>query len=64
MDGSLIMITDIGTQGDCVHDALVSNNVSVQSITYSKDTNQITLKATVKISFFTVPVSMTLTSCV
>lgn len=64
MDGSLIMITDIGTQGDCVHDALVSNNVSVESITFSKETNQITLKATVKISFFNVPVSMTLSSCV
>lgn len=62
MDGSLIMITDIGTQGDCVHDALSRNNVSVESITYSKETNQILLKANVKI-FFTVPVSMTLSLC-
>jgi len=64
MDGSLIMITDIGTPGDCVHDALVNNNVSVESVTYSKETNQIVLKASIKIQLFTFPVSMTLTSCV
>lgn len=63
MDGSLIMITNIGTQGNCVHDASSSNNVSVESITYSKDTNQITLKASVKIKIFTVPVSMILSLC-
>ena len=64
MDGSLIMITNIGTQDECIHDKLVSNNVNIENVTYSKDTNQITLKANVKISIFNVPVNMTLSSCV
>jgi len=49
-DGT-ISLTNINTSGDCLHDALASNDVTLKGIKYSSDSDTIT--ASVKYSFFT-----------
>ena len=40
----LISLTDVETDGDCAHDALADNKVSLESITYSASTDDIDVK--------------------
>jgi hypothetical protein len=41
LDGSQIMLRDIGVVGDCTHDALSENKITLDSITYDSSANQI-----------------------
>ncbi len=41
LDGSKIILRDIGVVGDCTHDALADNKIALDSITYDSSTNQI-----------------------
>lgn len=41
VDGSQIILRDIGVVGDCTHDALSDNKISLDSITYDSSANQI-----------------------
>jgi hypothetical protein len=41
LDGSQIILRDIGLVGDCTHDALADNKITLSSITYDSSANQI-----------------------
>lgn len=41
LDGSQIILRDIGLVGDCTHDALADNKITLNSITYDSSANQI-----------------------
>ena len=43
MNGSEIVITNIGVAGDCAHDALADNGVTLTNIVYDGTSNQITV---------------------
>jgi hypothetical protein len=44
VSGNNIVLTNMGVAGDCVHDALAKNSVSLQSITYDSTANDVTVK--------------------
>lgn len=52
-----ITITNAGTAGDCVHDQLAKNHVTLQSITYNESEDSI--QVSVKYTF--VPITIKLT---
>ena len=41
VNGNQILFTDINTPGDCTHDALSDNKITLNSITYDEALNQI-----------------------
>jgi len=41
LDGSHIILRDIGVVGDCTHDALSDNKITLDSIMYDSSANQI-----------------------
>lgn len=41
LDGSQIILRDIGVVGDCTHDALSDNKITLDSIMYDSSANQI-----------------------
>ena len=43
LDGKDVIVDNIGTAGDCTHDALEENGVSLQSVTYDDSADTITV---------------------
>ena len=41
VSGNQIMLTNVGVAGDCTHDALSDNKITLNSITYDEPNNQI-----------------------
>lgn len=57
LSGSDIVITNVLTAGDCAHDALADNSVSLKSVTYNDSSDEITVS--VKYSIMNIDIVMT-----
>ena len=60
LDDSNIIMTGINTVGDCLHDTLTDNKITLNSIVYDNQKNQIDV--TVKYSIATIDILLT-TNC-
>lgn len=61
LDGSNVIMTGIDMEGDCLHDALTDNKITLSSIVYDSQTNQIDV--TVKYSIATIDILLTTSGC-
>jgi hypothetical protein len=59
LDGSQIILRDIGVVGDCTHDALTDNKIMLDSITYDSSANQIN----VAVKYSIAKIDILLSSC-
>lgn len=59
LDGSQIILRDIGVVGDCTHDALTDNKIMLDSITYDSSVNQIN----VAVKYSIAKIDILLSSC-
>jgi hypothetical protein len=57
ISGSQVVLRDIGVSGDCTHDALVENKITLDSITYDSSAN--TLDVAVKYSIAKLDIMLT-----
>ena len=57
VDGSNVMLRDIGLDGDCTHDALTDNQITLNSITYDATSNK--LDVSVKYSIAKLDIELT-----
>ena len=53
VSGSTVSLPNVGTAGDCVHDALAEEKITLNSISYDSSTDTITVnvKKVIKIAF-------------
>jgi len=57
VDGSNVVLRDIGLDGDCTHDALTDNQITLNSITYNALSNK--LDVSVKYSIAKLDIELT-----
>ena len=57
VDGSNVLLRDIGLNGDCTHDALTDNKITLNSITYDAVSNK--LDVSVKYSIAKIDIELT-----
>ena len=57
VDGSNVVLRDIGLDGDCTHDALTDNQITLNSITYDAAYNK--LEVSVKYSIAKLDIELT-----
>ena len=57
VDGSNVVLRDIGLEGDCTHDALTDNQITLNSITYDATSNK--LDVSVKYSIAKLDIELT-----
>jgi hypothetical protein len=57
LSGSQVVLRDIGTAGDCTHDALEENKITLDSITYDSTAN--TIDVAVKYSIAKIDIKLT-----
>jgi hypothetical protein len=61
VSGNQIVLRDVGVAGDCTHDALSDNKITLNSITYDEANNQIDVS--VKYSVAKIDILLTPGSC-
>ncbi len=59
VDGSSVVLRDIGLVGDCTHDALTDNKITLNSITYDAVSN----KLDVSVKYSVAKIDVLLTPC-
>ena len=59
VDGSNVVLRDIGLEGDCTHDALTDNQIILNSITYDATSN----KMDVSVKYSIAKLDIELTPC-